>query len=119
MERRAFLKLTALFAAGGCAPTRALPLLTAPGAPALSVFLIDDCVWVAAKSAAEALAWYRADGLCEPSDAPEVEEMELDSKMTWGEPGDPEAEKVTLAESIQRHHAEGVTFPNAIAWTDY
>jgi hypothetical protein len=118
MERRAFLKMTGLLALAGVMPAHAFPALLAPGTAALRVFLMDDCEWIAAPSRAAAIDWYTNERCIKPEDL-ECEEVDLAGTMTWGEPGDEDAETVTFAESIKRHAESGVTFPETIASTDW
>lgn len=95
----------------------------------IQVWLVDDCDYVAARSAEEAVQYEirnchsLADGTpapgadhCEVTDGP----FDLTTKMHTGEgPGDPDSEEITFAEAIHRHRRDGGEFPCLLASTEY
>lgn len=78
----------------------------------IRAFLMGDCDYIAARSAAEARAWYRE--WCGVDEA-EVTEVSLQERFSTGEKGDLNAEVLTFAQEIDEHRAAGGDFPVYLA----
>lgn len=79
----------------------------------MKVWKFDDCDFVAAETLAEALAWYLEETGVTPE---EITEESLDQTVWTGEtPDDPEGERVSFSDYIERVRAAGEAFPQVIA----
>lgn len=92
----------------------------------IKVWLIDDCDYIAAATAEEAIAYEirecftLADGTVDLGHEITAEgPIDPTGKMYLGEPGDADEEHITLAEAIYRHGQAGGTFPHLLASTEY
>lgn len=86
---------------------------------AMKVWRLDDCDFVAAETLDEAIKWYEGytGNKVDPHDA---RESSLDTIMNTTEgPHDPDNERITFAEAIEREsRLESGSFPRILASTE-
>lgn len=94
-----------------------------PAAPRLSVYEINDCDWVVAHSAEEALRWYmeatgctRAESLVDGREsAAEVTEAQMDALEVWDEDLN---KTMTFRERLTEIREKGAASPDMFASTE-